>query len=276
MRGLIALDIDGTVTSGLGKIPEEVIAFLQQLYSEKWTIAFVTGRCFSWTKDTLSPLGFPYYLAVQNGACLLSMPEGAIIEEKVVAADLFAKMDTICESLQTDYALFAGYRKQDRIYYRPKGHKTQELTYLQKRAQNLHESWIAVSDYCGLELESAASLKVIADQETAGLVAKQVEASLDLYCPLIHDPYGSGYYVAQATHKEANKGQAVMGLRSHLQLSGPVIVAGDDRNDIPMLQVADKRIVMQTAPSEMHALADIVANPAIESGIIQALQRAIQ
>ena len=51
-----------------------------------------------------------------------------------------------------------------------------------------------------------------------------------------------------------------------------VLAAGDDLNDISMLQAADIKIVMPAAPKEMHPMATILAN----DGIIEALKLATQ
>jgi hydroxymethylpyrimidine pyrophosphatase-like HAD family hydrolase len=42
-----------------------------------------------------------------------------------------------------------------------------------------------------------------------------------------------------------------------------------------MLRAADVKIVMHSAPLEMHALADIIAKPSYQYGIIEALQKAL-
>ena len=57
---------------------------------------------------------------------------------------------------------------------------------------------------------------------------------------------------------------------------GIVIAAGDDYNDITMLKSADITVVMSTAPTEILALADIVAPPAVEMGIIEGLGKAVK
>ena len=54
-----------------------------------------------------------------------------------------------------------------------------------------------------------------------------------------------------------------------------MIAAGDDLNDISMLDRANIKIVMYSAPLEMHDLADIIAKPSYQYGIIEALQKAL-
>ena len=95
---------------------------------------------------------------------------------------------------------------------------------------------------------------------------------------MIGDPCGEGveYYVGQATHAKADKGHA---LRRYIDRVGggvPVIAAGDDNNDIPMLETADVAIAMGTAAGPIRAIADLVAPSAKEYGIIAGLKAAIE
>ncbi len=56
---------------------------------------------------------------------------------------------------------------------------------------------------------------------------------------LIRDPFNEKYFVAQATHPEVSKGQALSDLKEFLSYSGRTIAAGDDYNDLSMLAKAD-------------------------------------
>ena len=56
---------------------------------------------------------------------------------------------------------------------------------------------------------------------------------------------------------------------------GKVIAAGDDYNDEPMLEAADIKVVMATAPADLLSKADIIAPAASEDGIICGLEAAI-
>ena len=70
MRGVIALDIDGTITDKDHLISDEVADFFEGLYVNGWTFLFLTGRPLSFAMRTLPKLTFSYYLGVQNGSVL--------------------------------------------------------------------------------------------------------------------------------------------------------------------------------------------------------------
>lgn len=272
MRGLITLDIDGTLTASLGKIPEAVMTYLAKIFESGWEIAFITGRSFSVTWPALKVLPFPFHIAVQNGALLFQMPEGKIVERRQVCRSNFAAIEEICTKYQTDYAVFNFSQGKDEIYYRPGRHRELMRSYLAKRACTFGENWIPVECYNALDLADISSLKVIGDRETAVNVAREIALITDFCCPVICDPYQEGYFVSQMTHSMANKGSAAKTLYNLLGIKGPLIAAGDDFNDQSMLEIADYKIVMATAPKELHVLADCLAPPSSEAGIITGLQ----
>ncbi|MCB1117940.1 MAG: HAD family phosphatase, partial [Chlamydiia bacterium] len=67
-QGLIALDIDGTLTDGSRLIPDQVVNYLHGLHDSGWQIALITGRMYSFAKRAIANMNFPYYLGIQNGA----------------------------------------------------------------------------------------------------------------------------------------------------------------------------------------------------------------
>ena len=118
MKGLITLDIDGTLTPSLHSIPGEVVTFLHHLVDIGWEVALITGRVFSFAEKPLSVLDFPYYLAVQNGADILFMPEKKRVHHRYLSAEKIAEIDAIYAGVAEDFIIYAGYEKGDFCYYR--------------------------------------------------------------------------------------------------------------------------------------------------------------
>ena len=85
-------------------------------------------------------------------------------------------------------------------------------------------------------------------------------------------PFDFNYAVLLLTAKDVSKGFAVdQVVRSLYKGNKPFIMtSGDDANDIDLLSRGDFKIVMQTAPDEMHGLADFLAPPAKDLGILSA------
>jgi HAD superfamily hydrolase (TIGR01484 family) len=275
MPGIIALDIDGTLTAQTYHLPTNVADYLGGLLNKGWQIVFITGRPFKWGQATLAGLNFPHYLAVQNGAIILEMPSATVLARKYLDRSIFPAMDTVCKEEGTDFIIYAGFEYDDICYYRPKRFAPALLNYLEKRTKTLSENWVAVESYDAIELTSFPSIKCFGLCDKAVILADKIEKQVGLHVPLIRDPFDEQYYVAQATHADISKGHALTDLIALKNIQGNIIAAGDDLNDLSMLQVADCKIVMATAPEEMLRIADVGAPPAAEEGIISGLEQAI-
>lgn len=275
MNGIIALDIDGTVTAEAHSIPEEVVSYLQKLEKENWTFLFLTGRTFQWAYSSLESLDMPYYLAVQNGAILLKMPEREIVKSCYLKISLIPQMSEICRALNTDFIIYSGFENQDICYYRPNKFSMEHLNYLKARTAALKENWKEVETFDQLGIEAIASLKFIEKEPAIQRIIEEVEKKLQLHIPLNRDPFDEQYFVAQATHPEATKGNALKAFSKMFEYNGPIIAAGDDYNDVSMLEQADIKIVMGNAPGPLLLMADIIAPPVDKMGIINGLQHAI-
>lgn len=271
-HGLIALDIDGTLTAEWHTIPDEVAAFLQELQGQGWVIVLITGRPYRWAQPILNKLLFPLYVALQNGAIILKWPEKNIVQKRYLGPEKLGPMEKVCAEFQTDFVVYTGLEHDDRCYYRSSRFSYQELDYMKARAEALEELYINVKEF---EKRPYPSYKCFANQEMAGRLARRIREELGLYAPVIIDRFNQEMCVVQVTARGVDKGQALSDCLKICPVAGKIIAAGDDSNDVEMLQKADIKIVMNTAPQEILALADIIAPSADEQGIIEGLKKAV-
>ncbi|MDF2550422.1 MAG: hypothetical protein K0S07_1489 [Chlamydiales bacterium] len=263
MRGLIALDIDGTLTSGLSGVPSGVLAYLEQLFKDGWRFFFITGRTFRWSYESLKEISFPYDLGLQNGAYIVSMPSREVLLERSLERSIVAGLIKNYPSL----AIYSGLMST--CYY-----SGACPPFLKSRAEK--EEWI-FQPLESMALDQFSALKYFGAQEEL-LPIQQQSSLLDVYAPIAKDPYRPGFFVLQVTHAEANKGSA---LKNMCKLKGfqhgslPVIAAGDDENDLPLLRNATLKIAIKSAPQALLDMADLIAGPPEQMGLIDALSQAI-
>ena len=274
MKGTIALDIDGTLTDG-PHLSSNVIAYLKSLVDSGWRLVFITGRTFKSGYETLKGLPFTYYFAVQNGAIILEMPNKRILSKKYLDRSIFYEMDLICKDEASDFVVYSGFENNDQCYYRPQNFAPELLGYLNRRIESYREIWHPLVSYDDMSLEVFPSVKCFGLYSSAKILSGRIEKRLGLHVPMIRDPYGTDYYVVQATHPKISKGLALQEVIDLTKERGKVIAAGDDYNDESMLAAADIRIVMATAPIDLQEKADIIAAAASEEGIIKGLEAAI-
>jgi HAD superfamily hydrolase (TIGR01484 family) len=274
-KGCICLDIDGTLTADPHKIPEEVADLLKTLYSRGWHFLFVTGRTFSFANHAIDSLDFPYFFAVQNGADLLKMPEKKLIQRFYLSSQFIVQLESIYRGFDEDFIIYSGYQLGDFCYFRSKRFSEKMLDHLEVIKALSPEPWKEVDEFAFAPSDQFPLVKCLGTVEQMKAVHKELEKIPEVHATYIRDPLSAeGFYVNLITSHLASKGQTLARIRSFLEPGLPFIAAGDDRNDWSMLQEADIAILMKTAPKEMFPIADILAEPASELGIISALLKA--
>ncbi len=104
-KGIIALDIDGTITVQKHQLEESVNTFLNHLIANGWLIAFVTGRTFSFAWPILSKLQGEFFFGVQNGAALYEMPSGKLAVKHSIERKYLRPLDDLFFSIPVGYWL---------------------------------------------------------------------------------------------------------------------------------------------------------------------------
>lgn len=270
MRGIIACDIDGTLTVDKHSIPSSVADFLHSLSDNTWEIVFITGRTFTFAKKVLAPLAFPYLIAVQNGAHIIEMPKRQIVAHSYLPISSISLASSICGHHSTDLVVYGGFESGDRCFFRPQGFSHSYQEYISQRRE--YEVWETLSRFDDLPIPHCTSFKYFGPKETVLAITQELTSHFDFNFPIIKDPFYPGFYIAQATHRLADKGQALKRIANLLGNPDELIACGDDYNDYSMLAVANTRVVMETAPQELLDIADIIAPSAAKCGIIQALK----
>lgn len=275
MKGIIALDIDGTVTSTTHGLDQEVIHSLHKLHQDGWRFIFITGRPFRWGSQTLESLPFSFAFAVQNGALLLEMPDKKILSRKPLAKELLPAMEEIGRAFQTDFVVYGGYENEDVCFYRPHFLPPSILAYVNERKTSLGETWQALQTFSHFPVDFFSSVKFFATEEQAFSISSHIENRLGLHAPPNRDPFNRHFFVIQVTHPQATKGDILKEFIELTGISAPIIAAGDDYNDRSMLNIAHVKVVMGNAPADLLRIADVIAPPASRQGIIQGLSDAI-
>ncbi len=270
-QGWIALDIDGTLTDATHHVPPEVASYLSSLYQKGWELIFLTGRPFSFGIRALQ-FNFPFYLALQNGADILEMPRKHLVSRCYLPASMLQEMEKIYEHQPEDFIVYSGVDHGDFCYFRPQKFSERMLRHLQVIMPLSNEPWKAVPRF---DLSGNFPLiKCLGTRSSMQRIHAELSLLPQITATFIRDPFAADVYLNLVTHSDATKGKALRRVREEVGTGGPIIAGGDDLNDISMLQIADYKIVLSTAPKEMHAMADFLAKPSTEMGIIEALEEA--
>ena len=177
--------------------------------------------------------------------------------------------------MEEDFLVYAGFEKGDFCYYRPHRYSPKMLEHLEVVKSVVSEPWQAMEEFSFAKDDSFPLIKSFGSKEQMELLSQKLLSFEEVHSTYIGDPLSHGKtYLNLITSKRATKGEVVKKMRAFFPKGTHFIAAGDDRNDILMLEEADFAIVMKTAPESMHFLADLMAEPAEDFGIIEALLKA--
>ncbi|HET7476743.1 MAG TPA: HAD family hydrolase [Dermatophilaceae bacterium] len=257
-RGLVALDVDGTILHHDGTLSPAVRSAVRETAAVA-NVVVATGRSLLATVPVLAELGLSTgYAVCSNGAVTLAIDESEP----------------------------AGYRIIDTVTFDP----APALSLLQ-------DAWpdavVAVEELgVGFKLsapfpdgELTGELRVVpweelmADPCTRVTFRSPTGTAAD-FMDLVEriGLHGVNYAVGFTAWLDINpegvsKGSALELVRRRLQVE-PIdtVAVGDQRNDLEMLHWAARGVAMGNAPAEVQAAADEVAGPVWEDGLVPVLR----
>jgi Cof subfamily protein (haloacid dehalogenase superfamily) len=264
-KGWLALDIDGTITNKVYEVPQEVVSYLKEKEMEGWKIAIATGRTFHFAKMALSQFSFPFILIPQNGASALSMPEEKILFQRNLPFEIVPLLEQFFKQAKLDFIIYLGSSQNDRCYYRPKRLSPETIERLNKWQVIQKETWHPVDEYTKDQFTEFAAAKAYGKTEDIQVLKKKLQGAQNFHVTVVKDPVMNGWSILFVTHPLASKGGALKEVFSRLGRGEKVIGAGDDENDLSLLDVADVKIAMEGAPPELLAKADLIATQIVKT-----------
>lgn len=271
-KGWIALDIDGTITLDKYSVPKEVTSYLRSCTQNGWNLVLATGRPFAFAAMALTDFDFPYIFLPQNGSAALEMPQKKLLFKSYIPHASISIAESAYEGIDSDFLIYAGFERGDFCYWRPQRFSKDELEYLADLQTRQKESWREVEQF---PKEEFPLYKCFGSEPRMRRIAEHLRHSGKFEVAKIRDPFVEGLFLLLVTDIHASKGKTLSKVLQLKGRGGRVIAAGDDENDISLLQAADTKIAMAHAPEHLQEIATFIAPPTKEHGIIQALKLAI-
>lgn len=269
-KGWIALDIDGTVTLDRYTIPKEVVDFLREKTREGWRIAMATGRPLVFASIAVSRFDFPFLFLIQNGSLALEMPGKKELFQSYLPTSSLHLIESSLEN--GNMLVYSGYERGDSVYYQPKRINRDLSEYWDRQK----ETPAPVDSFAEIRQPSVPLVKCFGTEEEMKQVVARLEKHPEFNVALLRDPFVEGAYLLLITDRQASKGQSLQAAIERLGKTGPIIAAGDDENDASLLQIADVAIAMEHSPPSLKKLADLIAPPTKDLGILHALRIALE
>ncbi|KJE28559.1 HAD hydrolase, IIB family protein [Geobacillus kaustophilus] len=276
---LIALDMDGTLLNGEGKISERNRKAMMAAQKEGHIVAVITGRA---RKDALAPLreaGLVCPIASLNGA-IVTLEDGTVISEAPLEREIVRpalewvreQSDLYCETYTGD-AVYVGLH--NRSYWEALASEMADAAPDVKWLVNkqFQQARVTYVDDIGTVWDDPQTvmykLLIFAlDRERLRDAASRFAALRSVTVTSSH-PHN-----IEMNNERATKGEALKQLAAHYGIDVRDTVAfGDSHNDLSMFKVAGYRVAMDNAEPELKAICDMVTSSHEEDGVAAGLER---
>lgn len=272
-QGIVALDIDGTMLSHNQDPSPLLIDMLTLMHKEGWKILFATGRTVAWSLRHLENLPVPFFLAAFNGAVLFSFPE-----RKKLHASSLLKEDVLALSPFIDrFGVIAYEMDGDKAFVSRQSCSPFIQEHLLKRKEAQNENWVEFSSVQDLPLVAYASLRFFVMKGNEEFLQQAIQKSSFLTALTMKDSFHSDVKIIQVTAKGVSKGASLRYLcKKYTPLLG-TIAAGDDSNDIDLLESADIGIAVGDASAELRKIAySTAASPEVVHVLLEQAKNLLQ
>jgi hydroxymethylpyrimidine pyrophosphatase-like HAD family hydrolase len=224
----------------------------------------------------LKDFDFPYLVLAQNGTIAMQMPSKKVLFHRYIPVSHLRKIEWAYEGTAGDFVVFSGFENGDKVYWRPHRMDAEQSAYVLNIARSHGEEPIALSSFAEIPEQMVPLVKCFGTNIEMHRIAKNLHGNDHFNLTVICDPYAEDYSILLITDRAASKGLSLLEAIRLLGEKGTIIAAGDDENDASLLKAADIKIAMAHAPNHLQDLADFIAPPTCENGIIQALQLALR
>ncbi|MBO4678774.1 MAG: Cof-type HAD-IIB family hydrolase [Lachnospiraceae bacterium] len=250
MKNILFTDMDGTLLLSDCTVSENMKNAMDKAVAAGHGIVLTSGRPLGSILERVVKLGFNYpksYIISFGGALIYDCEAKKSIRSIRVQPDAIRKITDLCAK----YGIHVqGYSDTEIVGTA----EDEELEYYMTRVKI---PFVKVSNIADYLTEGSYKLQIIdlKDHEKLEALKKEIAVAV----PDGVDLFFSSPRYLEVLPKGVSKGEAVTYLASYLSMPmSRVFAAGDEDNDISMLQAAGHGVAMANAAEQIKAAADIV------------------
>ncbi len=272
---LICIDIDGTLLNSSDEITPATHRELERLHAAGKTLALVTGRRFMSAVEVARKLTVPVVLGVHNGATLRRMDGSAVYRKTLGAVDV----RRACEIASAHGGFPWIYVDEadsgdSRVYCEDPasaadGVRRFATTYYARNEQTFHAVGDLATGYDG----DAIEVMVTTAADDADAMVFTLKSEFGERASVIKE-LSSGVAQIEVAHPDVSKALTLRFLAERDGLTrDDIMAAGDNFNDIDMLEYAGHPVVMGNAHAELKSMGYYVAPTNDEDGLAAVLAK---
>lgn len=266
---LFVSDLDGTLLRSDQTISEASAAILNRLQSRG--VRFTAASSRSIAGVDLLPLDVVRWdtpLLLMNGAIVYDYPKKRVLYSCELSETDTAAVTALCLAHGARPFVYTLQNDTQLVEYAGGACESQERFFCERAAR-------LPAQFCRVDRYTPGARAVYYSIQGAYSWLDRIRQALAALpavgCTLYADNYQEDNYYLEIFRADAGKGQGVRRLAQRLGVRR-IVAFGDNRNDIPLLRLADTACVVENAAPDIQALADTVIAGNDADGVARYLQ----
>jgi 5-amino-6-(5-phospho-D-ribitylamino)uracil phosphatase len=266
-KKFVISDLDGTLLDNPKRLSQNYIDKLNELIDQGLQFTVATGRDMRKTKKAVGNLTLKYPVILTNGALLADLNTEKFLEITRIPTSISNNILEMADGLEINPMVFAAYDPMNNILHFNKGKWGKKgISPLIKENFSPHRDLEVVSIQFHTEKKKLDPLLEI-------IQTKYHDQVNIIYIEDVsYKQYGieGDWWWLEINSFDAGKDKMMRTLAKRLQIElEDIVVFGDNYNDIDILKIAGKAIVVENAPEEVKAIANEIALANTQGGVLK-------
>lgn len=265
MYKAIFIDIDGTLRNNLRKVTQKTINAVKQVVNKGILVVICSGRPRKYTEDVSKECGASNYIISSNGSSIYDYDKKQVLYENIMNKEACKRLYELSEKEDIRFIMNVGDGRVVNKLHSKDNIEEKLETDIEEFLSNNNVVQCTLADS---NFEKMKSLKKYIEQIPNVVIKNQHKSLVNPNAP----KDGSIYY--DVSNVGVNKGTGIQKFCELLNISlKDVIAIGDDKNDVPMFEIAGLSVAMENANEEVKKYADIITLSNEEDGVAIFLEK---
>lgn len=273
VRGIIALDLDGTLLNSDKQLSEGNRRALERAFEAGYAIVPTTGRFYGGMPACIRELPFIRYIITINGAEVADLATGEVIYSAEIPNE---RALAVYEAMDSENVLYDCYQHNAAFMSAAHKERIDDMVSSDHYREMLHRLRRSVPDLKVFLRENGDDVQKI----QLFTVDRPLRLRLMEQLPTMFEGLAVSSSVIdniEINDCRAHKGAALLALADHLGLSREDTFAfGDGLNDLTMLREAGIGFAMENGEAEVKAVADRVTAGCDEDGVARGIEAILE
>lgn len=268
-RTLYVTDLDGTLLNPEGEVSPETRATLNTAIAEGALVSVATARTPATISRLLAGIDLRLPMTVMTGAALWDMKSGRYSNVRYMSEETARRLTDIY--LQTGLPTFIYTLGEDMVIHIYHLGKMDTLArrFMEERINNPYKRFHVDDEGESREMppfDRVLLFLTMRPTDETKAVYDRIRREVDCRPIFYHDMYGDEVAELEVFAPSASKAAGVREI-AEIAEAGRVVVFGDNVNDLPMLETADRGVAVANAVEEVKESADEVIGSNAENSV---------